>query len=140
MAVLSALLEAVTVTVAGEGIEFGAVYKPLGEIVPALALPPATPPANHVTLLFDVPVTVAWNCCDWLKGTLICAGCKTTVTTAGPVEVTPAQPGIATAAIQKIASKSRFGGRFDWSNLVAARLKVVFSHRGLTECVMCAMA
>src|ERR1700733_3603189 len=64
VALLSALLEAVTVIVGGEGIVFGAVYKPLGEIVPALALPPATPPANHVTLLFEVPVTVAWNCCD----------------------------------------------------------------------------
>ena len=81
MAVLSALLDAVTVMVGGEGIALGAVYKPLGEIVPTVALPPATPPANHVTLLFDVPVTVAWNCCDWLRETLICVGCKTTVTT-----------------------------------------------------------
>ncbi len=56
-AVLSALLDAVTVMVGGEGIALGAVYKPLGEIVPAVALPPATPPTNHVTLLFDVPVT-----------------------------------------------------------------------------------
>ena len=140
MAVLSALLDAVTVMVGGEGIALGAVYKPLGEIVPTLALPPATPPTNHVTLLFDVPVTVAWNCCDWLKGTLICVGCKTTVTTEGPVEVIPAQPGIATAAMQKNASKSRFGGRFDRSNGVAARLKVVFSHRHLIERVICATA
>lgn len=137
---LSATLDAVTVMVAGEGIEFGAVYRPLGEIVPVLALPPATPPTNQVTLLFDVPVTVAWNCCDWLRGTLICAGCKTTVTTDGPFEVTPAQLGIATVAIQEIASKSRFGGRLDRSNGVAARLKVVFSHRRLTGCVICAMA
>ena len=92
--------------VAGEGIEFGAVYRPLGEIVPVLALPPATPPTNQVTLLFDVPVTVAWNCCDWLRGTLICAGCKTTVTTDGPFEVTPAQLGIATAAIQKSRARA----------------------------------
>jgi hypothetical protein len=140
VAVLSALLDAVTVMVGGEGIALGAVYKPLGEIVPTLAFPPATPPTNHVTLLFDVPMTVAWNCCDWLRETLTCVGCKTTVTTEGPVDVTPAQPGIATAAIQKIASKSRFGRRFDRSNGVAARLKVVFSHRRLTECVICATA
>ena len=140
VAVLSVMLDAVTVMVGGEGIALGAVYKPLGEIVPTLALPPGTPPANHVTLLFDVPVTVAWNCCDWLKGMLICVGCKTTVTTAGPVEVTPAQPGIATAAMQKIASKSRFGGRFDRSNVVSARLKVVLSHRHLIERVICAKA
>jgi len=83
---------------------------------------------------------VAWNCCDWLKGMLICVGCKTTVTTAGPVEVNPAQPGIATAATQKNASRSRFGGRFDRSNVVAARLKVAFGHRRLTEGIICAMA
>jgi hypothetical protein len=64
VAVLSALLDAVTVTVGGEGIALGAVYKPLEEIVPSVAFPPATPPANHVTLLFEVPVTIAWNCCD----------------------------------------------------------------------------
>lgn len=70
MALLSASLDAVTVTVGGEGIALGAVYKPLGEIVPVVALPPATPPANHVTFLFDTPVTIAWNCCDWLRATL----------------------------------------------------------------------
>jgi hypothetical protein len=59
VALLSALLDAVIVTVGGEGIAFGAVYKPLGEMVPALAVPSTTPPASHVTLLFDVPVTVA---------------------------------------------------------------------------------
>ena len=140
MAVLSVVLDAVTVMVGGEGIALGAVYKPLDETVPTLAFPPATPFANHVTLLFDVPVTVAWNCCDWFRETLICVGCKTTVTTEGPVDVTPAQPGIATAAMQKIASKSRFGGRFDRSNVVAARLKVAFGHRRLTEGIICAMA
>ena len=140
VALLSVVLEAVTVMVGGEGIALGAVYKPLGETVPTLAFPPATPFANHVTLLFDVPVTVAWNCCDWFRETLICVGCKTTVTTEGPVDVTPAQPGIAMAATQKNASRSRFGGRFDGANGVAARLKVVFSHRHLIERVICAKA
>jgi hypothetical protein len=140
VAVLSVMLDAVTVMVGGEGIVLGAVYTPLSETVPTLAFPPATPFANHVTLLFVVPVTVAWNCCDWLRETLACVGCKTTVTTEGPVDVTPAQAGIATAAMQKIASKSRFGGRFDRSNVVEARLKVVFTHRRLTEGIICAMA
>lgn len=140
VALLSALLDAVTVMIGGEGIEFGAVYKPLGEIVPVVGLPPATPPANHVTLLFDVPVTIAWNCCDWLRATLACVGSKAMVTTAGPVEVVPAQPGISMAAMQKIASKSRLTARFDRSNVVAARLRVVFSHRCLTEGIICAMA
>jgi hypothetical protein len=108
VALLSALLEAVMAMLEGEGIAFGAVYKPLGEIVPELALPPATPPANQVTLLFDVPVTVAWNCCDWPSAMLACVGCKMIVTTAGPLEVVPAQPGISVAARQKTASRSRF--------------------------------
>src|SRR5580704_13397942 len=140
VALLSVMLDAVTVMVGGEGIALGAVYKPIGETVPTLAFPPATPFANHVTLLFDVPVTVAWNCCDWLRETLAYVGCKITVTTDGPVDVVPAQPGIATAAMQKIASKSRFGGRFDRSNVVAARLRVVFGHRRLIEGIICAMA
>jgi len=62
------------------------------------------------------------------------------VTTAGPVDVIPAQPGIARAAVQKTASKSRFAARFVRSNVVAARLKVVFSHRRLTEGIICATA
>ena len=140
VAVLSASLDAVTVTVGGEGIVLGAVYKPLGEIVPIVRFPPATPPANQVTLLFDVPVMIAWNCCDWLRATLTCVGSKAMVTTAGPVDVTPAQPGIAMAAAQKTVSKSRFAMRFVRSNVVAARLKVVFSHRRLIEGVICATA
>jgi hypothetical protein len=107
VALLSALLDAVMVMLEGEGIAFGAMYKPLDEIVPALALPPAMPFANHVTLLFDAPVTVAWNCCDWPSEMLACVGYKMTVTTAGPLEVVPAQPGISIAAMQKIAIRSR---------------------------------
>jgi len=140
VAVLSVLLDAVTVMVGGEGIALGAVYKPLGETVPTLAFPPATPFANQVTLLFDVPVTIAWNCCDWFRETLICVGCKTTVTTDGPVDVVPAQPGIAMAAAQKTVSKSRFAARFVRSNVVAARLKVAFSHRRLIEGLICVTA
>ena len=62
------------------------------------------------------------------------------VTTAGPVDVIPAQPGIARVAAQKTVSKSRFAERFVRSKVVAARLKVVFSHRRLTEGIICAMA
>ena len=63
VALVSALLDAVMVMLEGEGMTLGAVYRPVEEIVPALAFPPASPPANQVTLLFDVPVTIAWNCC-----------------------------------------------------------------------------
>ena len=71
-------------------------------------------------------------------------GCNITVTTEGPVEgpveVVPAQPGISMAAMQEIATRNRFTKRFDPANAVAARLKVVFSHRRLTERVICATA
>lgn len=55
----SALLEAVTVRFAEDGKIFGAVYKPVGEIVPTLELPPAMPPTSHVTLVLAEPVTIA---------------------------------------------------------------------------------
>ena len=55
----SALLETVTVTFATAGRTLGAVYRPEAEIVPTVALPPAMPPAAHVTFVFAVPVTVA---------------------------------------------------------------------------------
>jgi hypothetical protein len=41
----------------------GAVYSPTVETVPVVALPPATPSTDHVTAVFVLPVTVAWNCC-----------------------------------------------------------------------------
>ena len=50
---------AVIVITAGDGRMPGAVYSPVVEIVPALALPPANPFTVQVTLVSDVPVTVA---------------------------------------------------------------------------------
>jgi len=55
----SAWLTAVTVTLGGDGKFAGAVYTPAAEIVPALAVPPATPFTSHVTLVFGMPVTMA---------------------------------------------------------------------------------
>ena len=57
----SAALTAVTVTVPPGGVA-GAVYKPVEEINPETALPPATPFTCHVTEVLAVPVTVAENC------------------------------------------------------------------------------
>lgn len=57
-----AALTAVTVTPAGDGTAFGAVYvalSPLPAIVPRLELPPAIPFTSHVTFVFVVPVTPA---------------------------------------------------------------------------------
>jgi hypothetical protein len=58
---VSAWLVAVICTDAGDGKSAGAVYTPPEEIVPAAALPPATPFTLQLTLVFAVFVTVAEN-------------------------------------------------------------------------------
>jgi hypothetical protein len=78
--VLSATLVAVTVTVAGEGTEAGAVYKPPDVIVPNVALPPTTLFTAQVTVVFNVPVTVAVNCWVLLTCTLAEVGAICTAT------------------------------------------------------------
>lgn len=55
----SAALTAVTVTLAGDGKVIGAAYRPEGEIVPTVALPPAIPFTFQLTLVFEAPTTVA---------------------------------------------------------------------------------
>src|SRR5712692_6576914 len=60
---LSAWLVAVMLAVAGLGSFAGAVYRPALEIVPKVELPPGTPLTFHVAAVFEVPVTVAVNCC-----------------------------------------------------------------------------
>jgi len=46
-----------------EPVAPGAVYKPVPEIVPVAADPPATPLTSHVTDVSAMFVTVALNCC-----------------------------------------------------------------------------
>jgi len=58
----SATEVAVTVTCAGLGTAPGAVNKPLAEIVPQLAPEQPLPLTLQVTLILDVPPTVAVNC------------------------------------------------------------------------------
>lgn len=60
--VLSAIEVATTVTCAGLGTAPGAVYKPLAEIVPQLAPEQPLPLTLQVTLVLDVPPTIAVNC------------------------------------------------------------------------------
>ena len=75
----SACAVAVTLTCEGFGAVAGAVYKP--EFV---MVPPDAPPATlHVTTPFDVPVTVAVNCCVFPTSTLALAGATETATTLG---------------------------------------------------------
>jgi hypothetical protein len=70
--VVSAALVAVTF-MAPEGSVVGAVYKPVEEIVPALAL--------HVTDVFTVPLTVAVNCWVCATGANALVGERVTETT-----------------------------------------------------------
>ena len=86
--VASACAVALTVTCGGFGAIAGAVYKP--EFV---MVPPDTPPATlHVTMLFDVPTTVAVNCCVFPAVTLAVDGAIETVTTVVVLSDWAAQP------------------------------------------------
>jgi hypothetical protein len=46
------------------------VYSPAEEIVPTEAFPPVIPLTLHVTVVFEVPVTFAVNCCVLPSSTL----------------------------------------------------------------------
>jgi hypothetical protein len=79
---------AVTMTVACEGTEDGAVYRPPEEIVPQADPEQPGPLTLQVTAVFVVPVTTSANCC-W----------PLTVTTALVGEIaTPTEEEIATRA------------------------------------------
>jgi hypothetical protein len=82
----SAPLMAVIVTGLGLGTVLGAVYRPVAEMVPTVALPPGTALTAQVTALPAVPVpcTVAANCSVWPTPTRPVEG--VTVTTGGGEE------------------------------------------------------
>jgi hypothetical protein len=80
----SATLVTVTVRVAGEGTLAGDVYSPPPEMVPhAPPLQPA-PLIVQVTVVFEVPVTVAANCCVLPTDTVALIGFTCTATPAAP--------------------------------------------------------
>ena len=83
---------AVTVTVAGLGMELGAVYNPLALMVPAVVLPPGVPFTCQVTAVFVVPVTVARNCIVEPGLTVAEAGVTVTVIGAGGGLLPPQEP------------------------------------------------
>ena len=76
----SATLWALTGTVLGDGTELGAVYNPLGVMVPTVELPPMMPLTFHVTAWFDEFCTVAVNCRVWRTLTVALEGDTVTVT------------------------------------------------------------
>jgi hypothetical protein len=67
--VAEAALTAEIVTLVVVGIDAGAVYSPVVEIVPVALEPPATPFTCQTTAVFVVPVTVALNCVVPLRRT-----------------------------------------------------------------------
>ena len=66
----------------------GAVNSPLVEIVPFVESPPTSPFTLQVTLVLDVPLTVARNCWVWETCTDALEGDTVTEIVGGPFEVT----------------------------------------------------
>ena len=92
------------------GSDAGAVYFPLVSIVPSVVEPPAVPLTDQVTLVFCVPVTVAWKVNESPARTFAVDGVTLTDTPDGcgfgPGEDTvcdtpPAHPASAAAAIHR---------------------------------------
>jgi hypothetical protein len=83
---------AVTVTVAGFGMEVGAVYNPLALMVPAVVLPPGVPFTCQVTAVFVVPVTVARNCTVAAGLTVVEEGVTVTAIDEGGGLLPPQEP------------------------------------------------
>jgi hypothetical protein len=83
---------AVMATPAGLGIVTGAVYAPNAVIVPTVEFPPATLFTSQDTLVFVLPVTVAWKVCGVPAGTIAAVGVTATVTIGNWVEPPPEPP------------------------------------------------
>ena len=77
------VLEACTVTAAGDGVALGAVKNPLALIVPTALLPPGIPFTIHVTVVTVAFCTVAANCMPWPTWTLALTGDTETLTGCG---------------------------------------------------------
>src|SRR5450759_1570278 len=97
---LSGCRVATTVTVAALGIEDGAVYRPLVSIVPHAE--PVHPERLQVTVVEDVPVTVAVNC--WVAPAMSETLLGDTETNISVRDEPSPQPG-------RIASSNRATGR-----------------------------
>ncbi len=92
VALESAALIASIVTLFGFGKLAGAVYTPEELIVPAAALPPATPFTSQVTPVFDVPVTLALKVCVAPMRTFTGLGDTETLTAGGGFPELPELP------------------------------------------------
>jgi hypothetical protein len=103
----SAALVAVTVTVPGEGTADGAVYSPVPLTIPqAAALHPA-PCTLHVTAVFEVPTTDAFNCCVAPVTTEVLDGVTVTTTTGTMVTLAEA---VLLGAAMLVAATVTLGG------------------------------
>ena len=105
--VVSAWLIALTSTDAGLGTEAGAVYIPVLEIVPTVALPPDTLLTCQVTAALVVLLTAAVNCCCFPLTTVAVEGLTDTATWGGGGDwgvellLPPLQPSIKTATAKQ---------------------------------------
>ena len=78
------LVATIETTPGGKGSMLaGAVYRPLAEIVPKPACPPAIQFTLHTTSVLLVPLTVALNCCVAPGGTVAELGDTDTVIEGG---------------------------------------------------------
>jgi hypothetical protein len=96
---------AVTVTIDGDGTLVGAVYDPVAEIVPTVALPPTMPSTRHVTDGSAAFATVAVNVLVAPVCTLDVAG--DTATSTGAQASEPAVPGVRVAAVGVTTTSAR---------------------------------
>ncbi|HLJ24974.1 MAG TPA: hypothetical protein VKT71_12750 [Candidatus Acidoferrales bacterium] len=144
VALASAMLTALIVTVLELGIVAGAVYAPEELIVPVAALPFATPFTCQVTAVFEFPETVALNDCVAPARTLAVAGEIMTVTPdpegglpefpgfeleAGEFFVVPVHPDITAVARIKITGMDRRKVKFFSMCIGMENERAAFPHR-----------
>ena len=105
----SACETAVTVTGFGLGRAAGALYKPFEEIVPTVEFPPVMLFTSQVTAVFDVPVTVAVNCCAPFAATVAGEGETLTLTMAGATMTTAADADFVESACETAVTVTVLG-------------------------------
>jgi len=101
---------AVTVTGPGDDNVLGAVYRPEFEIVPQVEFPPFKQFTDHVTPVFELPVTVSVNCCVAPIAREAVVGVRVTATTRGGwglVDNLPLQPHTSSAKIVAMSDLER---------------------------------
>ena len=109
---------AVTVTGLGDTLE-GAVYRPVGDIVPTVEFPPTMPATNQFTAVLVVPETAAVNCVDRPTWTLAAVGEIVTEIDVGEGRtVTVAFPELAESTALCAVTVTGLGGTLDGAEYI----------------------